>query len=253
MLNDEQVRRGRIAITIMLGMIVLMIAPIGIAALFSGAWYLGLPLCISSGLILWGIRNNIRNNSKIKSSTSKAFVNNATPSDMSNDIPEPLAYWEIDYPTWKIFMQTEKKLRNEDSAYLFIGTIIIGCIGLMSARQLAFFQALPYAAGIGILIVLIRRYFALRNLQNNKNNPTTIIITANKIQINKQEYSLRGDNRWISGIQLKNAHNTDYIEFTIAWSTRNGNTFDELRIPVPQGKFAEAEKVIQYFTKTHIQ
>ncbi|MFN3938938.1 MAG: hypothetical protein ACK4IY_00035 [Chitinophagales bacterium] len=254
MLNDEQLRRGHTGIAIMLSMIVLMITPMGIAALFSGAWYFGLPLCIASGLILWSIRAHISRGKK-KTSEPKLFETHPTqlPAASPEKDAAPIAHWLVDNNTWKIFMQAEKKLRNEDSAYFFIGTLIVGCIGLMSARHLPFFRALPYAAAIGLLIVLLRRYFALRNLQNNKNQAIPIIISKDKIQIKEQVYSLIGENRWISGIQLKNAHNTDYIEFTIEWSTRNGNTFDELRIPVPEGKFAEAEKVIQHFTKTHIQ
>lgn len=253
MLNNKQAKKGSILVAVLLALVVIIIAPLAIGALLGGVWYFGLPLAISCALIIWSILQNIRKSKEadieipatINTATAFADVTE-TASHARNTI---IAQWHVNAEMWNAFIRIEKKLRNSDSVYMFIGTIIMGSIGLMLTRGVSLLTAVIFSAGLGCIVVWLRRYFALRNIQAVPPEGYRIIITPDTVFLNSQAYSLLNENRYLRKVHILNTNGLRMIEFTIGWNTRKGPTFDELRIPVPETNFAEAEKIITYFKK----
>lgn len=252
MLNNQQIKKGNLIIVVILIMVLVMLLPVAIGALVSGVWILGLPLMISCILIGWGIFKKIKEHRKAEVLIPE--VKNSThphsPIQEKKSDSIILGEWTIDAENWNQFIITEKKLRNEDSIYLFIGAIVMGTIGLMSARDVNLLTALLFASAIGLVVVWLRRYFALKNLKMEKHSPKKIVITPTTVFINAQVFTLIGENRYLRKVEMIKKNQQDIIEFTIGWETRKGHTFDELRIPVASSTFTQAEHILNYFNKT---
>ncbi|HET8964155.1 MAG TPA: hypothetical protein VFM99_09670 [Chitinophagales bacterium] len=252
MLNNQQVKKGNFIIVVMLLIVVVMLLPVAIGALVSGVWFLGLPLMVSCILIGWGIFKKIKEHRKaeiiIPDKKDNAYPHSPYQEEKSDTLI--LGEWTIDAETWKQFILTEKKMRNEDSIYLFIGAIVMGTLGLMADRDVNFITAILFASAIGLIVVWLRRYFALKNLKKEMFAPRKIIITPTTVFINAQAFTLIGENRYLRKVEILNKNQIQLIEFTIGWETRKGHTFDELRIPVASSNFTQAEHILNYFNKT---
>ncbi|MBK6731121.1 MAG: hypothetical protein IPG60_09185 [Bacteroidetes bacterium] len=252
MLNNQQVKKGNLIIVVMLIMVLVMLLPVAIGALISGVWFLGLPLMVSCILIGWGIYKKFKEHSKaeIIIPEKKDNTHPHSPDQEKNSDILILGEWIIDAESWKQFIITEKKLRNEDSIYLFIGAIVMGTMGLMAARDVNLITAILFASAIGLIVVWLRRYFAIKNLKMQMLTPRQIVITPTTVFINAQAFTLIGENRYLRKVEMMNKNQQDIIEFTIGWETRKGHTFDELRIPVASSNFTQAENILNYFNKT---
>lgn len=247
MLNDNQAKKGKLLQVIILIAIVIMIIPVAIGALVSGVWFLGLPLALASVLLLWSIYSNFREYRQELPSVPKASAGNQphSPGEITPELTV-LGEWTVDTSTWKRFMKAERSLRNTDSIYMFIGALLLGIFALRNAN---IFIAIALTVVIGLIIVIGRRYFALKNLRVR--TPCKVVITPTLVFLNEQSYAITDANRYLKKVQMIEKDQLRIIEFTIGWVTRNGPTFDELRIPVTTDTFAQAENVLNYFNKTH--
>lgn len=251
MLNNQQVKKGNLIIVVILIIVLVMLLPIAISALVSGVWFFGLPLMLSCILIGWGVFKKMKENRKAEMiiPEKKNIVHPHSPYQEEKSDTLILGEWTIDAEAWRQFILIEKKMRNEDSIYLFIGAIVMGTLGLMADRDVNLITAILFAGAVGLIVVWLRKYFALKNLKKGI-APRKIIVTPTTVFINTQAFTLNGENRYLRKVEILNKNQLQLIEFTIGWETRNGHTFDELRIPVASTNFTQAEHILNYFNKT---
>lgn len=246
-------------IAILMGVI---IVPIGISGLFSQKFdYFSLVFILLSlsGLLL--ITGGIQ--SFISARKKEAFEKELTMLESSNQSStnaenvkttagsEIIGRWEIDETTWQQFIKNEKKYRNQDNFYLLIGFIILGTITLVLNRNSSWTTALITCLFVGMFIVLIRRSMGLKKIQSTRPKKQ-VLITERFVRLNEFTFILFSENRRTSSIKFIESEIPKILEFKIHWKTRNGSTYDELRVPVPPGKEEAAKKICFNFNNQNI-
>lgn len=162
----------------------------------------------------------------------------------SNDLKET---WEFSSIEWNAFEKTGTALKKEDNMYMAIGVLIVGIPFLMLKRDASFFTAVLFVIPFAILIPWLRYKLTLSYLKP-KPKTVTVQFYPDFILINDEKKVLFSKNRWIKNMKIiDDTNEKKLLEIDIAWSTRKGNTFDELRIPIPPDKASKAEMLIAFY------
>lgn len=235
------------AFVALLGAILLPVALAGLFGQeFSGISWLFIALLFSSVLMLYG--GVVMIISAIQEQKKHAEIRKLSDSGKIGDaFADTIASWEIDPDTWNAFDKNERKYRKSDNLYYFIAFAVAGTILLMWVRNGTFFVAAGISLAMSGVIVWIRHSLSLKKLKVARGEKLFVLITKSMLILNGEHYALRSDTRRIKNMQLLTGETPVILEFTIAWRTRNGETFDELRIPVPEQNIPDAEKVMQAF------
>lgn len=148
---------------------------------------------------------------------------------------------------WNLFVETETALKKEDNIFMAIAFLIIGIPVLMMKRNTSFFTACLYVIPFAIFIPWLRFKIVMSHIKSNQKN-VLVHFHPNYIIINDKKIELFSENRWIKNMEIVDCKNVvKLLEIDIAWSTRKGNIFDELRIPIPLDKLAKAEMLIEFY------
>lgn len=161
------------------------------------------------------------------------------------------AHWPIDEATWKLFAKNEIKYRNEDNIYFSIAFFALGTITIMLSRSASLPIAIIITLIIGSIIVYIRRKLALAKLKPGKGKKE-VYITDYFVIMNGEQYYLMNEHRLTSKVILYEDTSPAILEFTIHWQTRNGVTFDELRLPVPPEAIPKAKEISLNFKTVNL-
>ena len=154
--------------------------------------------------------------------------------------------WDIDETTWQQFIKNEKNYRNSDNIYFLIGFLILGTISIIINRYAEWTTALLICFITGAFVVLLRRSLGLKKVHSVRKKKQ-VLITENFVRLNEFTFVLFSENRMTSSIKFLESEIPKILEFKIHWKTRNGVTYDELRVPVPPGKEEAAKKICYNF------
>jgi hypothetical protein len=261
--------------TILSGVIItgcgLMVAPLAVGMLLSyphQIWLLGVVLAFSSiAMIIGGIKQLISARKKqqqvdqtqtaIQEEILSAKVQHIGES-INNDAIEAaiiqnqeaaqsapidqviLAKWHFTAAEWNRFLQYEKRERKMSSTIESVIIILLGGALLMFAKNANAWLAFGISGVIASIYWLGKYYLSMGSLGASR-AVNEVIITPVAIIINGKYNVLRNDRIWLSKVVVKNETAMQVLEFTFNWSTRKGDTFEEIRIPIPENKLAEAE------------
>ncbi len=237
----------------------LLITPMGISGLLHTSldaigWVLLLFTVSGLLLLVSGITMLIQSRSQKKSSDNllqtivEAQKNNLILIELES---QPVrAHWLIDKTTWNNYKQNETKYRLYDNIYFFIAFALAGAVLITINKGVVIGRAFIVSVIIGIIVVVIRRAIALAKLKS-KTNYQELYLTDNFIVLNGEKYLLFGDGIYTSNVQLLSNQDPTILEFKIHWKTRNGVTFDELRLPVPPAEINNANNFCSNFISKH--
>lgn len=256
MISDKHKVTAGILTGAMLMGLGILIFPIGLVGFLStGLTYIGLVmllLAISGGLLFYsGIKQyrDARKTEKDEARLKKKLIKKDATNEEDEQIKATvLAEWDIDDDTWKSFRQNEIGYRNADNLYYFIGVMILGTIGLLIFRAANLFVAVAISAILGGIIVFMRRQMALSKLQADRGPyARKVVIGEGYVIMNGHTFDLFSETRTTTKAQFLPDEQPVILEFTIAWITRHGPSYDELRIPVPPQKMDIAFKIVDHF------
>lgn len=160
---------------------------------------------------------------------------------------ECIETWEYSSQEWNLFVKTAKSLKKEDTIYFGVAILIIGIPFLMMARNTSFLIASAFVIPFAIFIPWLRNKF-LNSYLKPSNDIVTIAFFHNYIDVNGKNIDLFGPKKWIRNMTIiKSEKPLLLLEIEIAWSTRKGDTFDEVRVPIPTDKLERAEALIEYY------
>ncbi len=240
----------------MLFMLGAMLLPIGLLGFISsGFTYIGIVLlvmAISGGLLLYSGVQQFKAARK-KSKDAKALYNEATRGATASGDKEQynnsvLAEWTCDKDTWAAFQKNEIRYRNSDNLYYFVAFVGLGTISLLIFRAANLFIAVAISTIMGGVVVALRRSLSLKKLKTaSPDHRRKVVISKGFIMLNGHIFDLYAENRNTRKVELLSGDDPIIPEFTIEWMTRNGVTFDELRVPVPPEHLATAESLLKYF------
>jgi hypothetical protein len=166
---------------------------------------------------------------------------------MQLQLNEILDTWTFSSEDWNKFVVIEKKNKKEDNIYFGIGIIVLCTPGLMILRGASFFTALIFAIPLAFLLPWLRMKFMNSHLKK-VSRKTIIKIYPDYLLINNKKIDLYQKKKWLKDMKIIET-NEDFklLEFTIEWNTRNGNTNDETRIPIPLDKLEKAKELIEFY------
>lgn len=158
-----------------------------------------------------------------------------------------LETWEFSPSEWNSYVKAAKLLKKEDNIYFGVAILIAGIPFLMFVRNTTFLMASIFVIPFAFLIPWARNKFLTSYLKTT-NNSSTVHFYSDYILVNDKRINLFGDKRWIKSMKIINTKNSlSLLEIEIAWSTRKGDTFDEVRVPIPTDKMERAEGIIEYY------
>lgn len=156
-------------------------------------------------------------------------------------LPDILAEWVLDEQTWKDFCINEKKYRNQDNLWFFVAFLFLGTIVLMISRSSSFLLAISIVGAIGLITIYLRRTVALQKLHVPAGMPKQVVIGRRHILMNGKIYPINADRMTTRKVRVIEDSTPMLLELTLYWPTRNGETYDELRIPVPPPALEKAK------------
>ena len=245
----------------MLFMLGIMVLPIGLAGFLStGFTYIGivlLALAVSGGLLLYSgvqqIRDARRKSRDAKALNTVANGENAPNADREQYNESVLAQWTCDEETWSLFHKNEIQYRNSDNLYYFAAFVGLGTIALLIFRAANLFIAVAISTIMGGIVVLMRRTLSLKKLRAAQpGQERNVVIAKGFVMLNGHLFDLYAENRNTRKVQFLKDVSPAILEFTIEWKTRNGITFDELRVPVPPEQYESVENLLIHFNNNTI-
>lgn len=173
-------------------------------------------------------------------------VDNPTPVAPEFTTPKPsnevLATWYFNAAEWKQFKKIEKGRRTTSTWIEAIAITALGTWVIMDQRGAPLPIAVAVSLALAAIISFLRMHLTMGSYRSvlSKN---TVILSDQSVMINGGLNPYRNEKFWLKAIKLLEG-TPDVIEITYAWKTRGGNTHEELRVPVPEGKRQEALEVI---------
>jgi hypothetical protein len=160
-----------------------------------------------------------------------------------------LAHWTYTPNEWRTYSQNEYATENAQKKFLFL---------VVSAFALAFgvlFWALDPDAGFFVFVAMLGligligfvwRFTVWLNYRHNSAGTGEAYITRDAVYLNGRLYSLRAPLTRFEGATLENNRGVRVLAFQYSVFTgRAGTQTYTTRVPVPEGREAEAEEVLR--------
>jgi len=247
---DEKYRTsGSVLVIVIYFFLAIMILPVGIGMLLAYPNWISLfggLLILAASLFIYAAIKQIKyNKSKVKfnqqlyknivDSKQDITVLNKEIAQSTHDAVEKfiIAKWLIDKPTWNLFYKKEKKVRLGDIAIETTLIIILGTLMIKFFRSETYLISFIISSLIGGIYALLKFYLNMKSIAINKNaQAVDIIVTLSSVIINGKINVFRDDTYWMKSVKLKKDMQPLVIEIIYGWTTRRGNTTNELRFPV---------------------
>lgn len=154
-----------------------------------------------------------------------------------------LARWTYTADEWRAYTRAEWKRRVLEAAVVGVMLLLAGyCAGRGGGDE---GNAMMASAGIvAVLIaggVLGRAHLARKA---NESAPGEAVITRSAILLNGKYHVLRNETYRFEGVRYDMEAKPPLLEFSVGWRTRQGQTGEKIRVPVPAGREAEAREVV---------
>jgi hypothetical protein len=149
-----------------------------------------------------------------------------------------LARWTYAADEWREFTRAEWKRRTIEAGAVGGLLLLVGyCSGRGGGDEgVAVMTAVAVGGGL-----LARAHFAR---QANQSTPGEAIITPTAVVLNGKYHVLRNETYSFQGVRYDLGAKPPLLEFSISWRTRQGQTGEKIRVPVPAGREAEAREVV---------
>lgn len=157
---------------------------------------------------------------------------------------EILANWTFNKSEWLQFITWEKKERRLNTFFESFWILLLGAVFIIVFRGASFLIATSISLSIGIIYWIIKIQFTSKPFKNIREE-NKIVITNVAVIINDSYQPFRNEDCWLGQIKIFEKENLNILEIQYHWNTRKGSTYDEIRVPIPYNKKAEAELVKQ--------
>lgn len=157
---------------------------------------------------------------------------------------EILANWTFNKSEWLQFITWEKKERRFNTFFESVWILLLGAVFIIVFRNASFLIATSISLSIGITYWIIKIQFTSKPFKNIREE-NKIVITNAAVIINDSYQPFRNEDYWLGQIKIFEKENLNILEIQYHWNTRKGSTYDEIRVPIPYNKKAEAELVKQ--------
>ncbi len=154
--------------------------------------------------------------------------------------------WEYSSAQWLQFTRWEQRERRTNTFIEAFVLVVLGSLMIIISRGANWTIALLVSIVIASIYYWLKIWLTLRGIaQPDPENRYRVIIQANGVLVNGRYHALQNQQRWLGKLTLHEKVEPAILEFTFHWNTRRGETFDELRIPVPPEAIAQAKWLVK--------
>ena len=244
---------------VLVGVIMMPFAIVVLASYPSEIWPLGLILLFCSGLVLFGAIKTFKRSTRQSTDTyeqisqiHKNVIDRSTyisspvktPQSIEKGAPvkpnQVLIDWVYSKDEWNRFTNWELGRRKWFNVFLSISIAVISMFILKINRDIPWLAALGIGGIGGFLYGFVSYWFAITSIGKAGNAPNAIIITTNAVLINDKLHLFAGEEKWMGEIEILEEPTPKILQITYHWKTPEGESSDEIHVPIPKGKLGEA-------------
>ena len=163
----------------------------------------------------------------------------------------PLACWNYSLPEWEIFLRIETRTLRQDILMQCVLIVVLGTVTVLFSTEATLFGAVAVSASIAIVYGILKYHFHLQSIQHKGQGNPVVLILPGALIINGHYNPISGEHMWFINAVIKKEKACSILEITYGWSTRKGDTHDELRVPIPPGKENEAIRIVKELKGYH--
>ena len=206
-------------------------------------WWIGLML-ILCGLLVFFIAVNIyrsaRKQKKVSAEQMAVIDEVKRGKSLDTFKIQILANWLYTVAEWKEFMKWEKRKNRSNTVIEAIILIIIAALGMHYWKEVEWGTAVIVSIVFGIIYSVIKYLLNLASIHLDENKMPEVIISNEAVIVNGHMNRFYGNNVWLGKVTVNDAGSFNVLEITYCWHTRSGQSFDEIRVPIPKGSLKEA-------------
>lgn len=250
-MDQQVVSKGSKLVAIIYWGLALLISPIAIGGLLSfpsQAAMLGLVFLLILCFFLWaGYRQWQLAKQVLQEAVQAAVVVNQAVSIQNQQHQEGLPIvWEYTAADWQAFARWEQKERKTNTLIEAFVLAVLGMLMIILSRGANWVVALVISTIIATIYYRFKVWLTLRGIrQPDQEKRYRVKITADGVFVNGRYHAIQNQQRWRGKLILNEAVQPAVLEFTFHWNTRRGETFDEVRIPVPEGAIVQARALVK--------
>lgn len=164
---------------------------------------------------------------------------------------EVLAHWTYAPDEWSEYTRRELGFRSGEARWLGVGVALFGILMLAFREDTDSRIAAAVSIVIGTVIYVGKMLQArAAHAANAATRGGEVIISPRAVLLNGRYHVLQDDRFHFAGVRLLDEDDPPVLEFTVAWSTRSGRADDQVYVPVPRGREAEARALAASFPGT---
>lgn len=206
-------------------------------------WWVGLLLLLCAILVGYSAVSSYRSSKmekRISDEQMGSIQQKVKQVDNANGKFEVLATWAYSQAEWKTFMKWEKQERSSDTWMEAIIVVAFGTLAIHFLKGADWITAFTISIVMAIIYGVIKYMITMSSIKLDENKMPEVIITNQSVIVNGHMNRFYGNNLWLGKVSIKEIKAFNILEFTYCWTTRRGETFDEIRVPIPKGSLKEA-------------
>ena len=250
-MDQQVVSKGSKLVAIIYWGLALLVSPIAIGGLLSfpnQAAAIGLVFLLISLFFLWAGFRQWSLSKQVLEEAAEIISLSKEASLVENKQPDhglPIV-WEYSSAQWLQFTRWEQRERRTNTFIEAFVLVVLGSLMIVISRGANWIIALLVSIVIAAIYYWLKIWLTLRGIaQPDPENRYRVIIQANGVLVNGRYHALQNQQRWLGKLTLHEKVEPAILEFTFHWNTRRGETFDELRIPVPPEAIAQAKWLVK--------
>jgi hypothetical protein len=244
---DQKIRsNGALFTSLLLGFcsIISFILGIGMTASYPDKiWWAGLLLILCGILVGYGCISGYRSARKEKQISDEQMsiiMQHGKVTDQNENKFEVLTTWAYSISEWKEFMKWEKKERSSGTSMETAIIVGLGTLAIHFLKGEDWITAFAISIVMGLIYGVVKYIITMSSIKLDENKLPEVIITNQSVIVNGRMNRFYGNNLWLGKVEIKETKAFNILEITYCWSTRRGETFDEIRVPIPKGSLKEA-------------
>lgn len=239
-------RSGQLLVGCLVGYAGLIVAPLGCGGLISGdpvGMGFGLVMGGASALLLYSAVDSIRTGwdalQREQAETRRLREEDRPVGEGPVLEAELVAAWDVSPEDWRRFNAADLRERLAVALGMVLGFATLGAVGLALARAVPLTFAVPFSGAFGVLVAALWLLWITRARWQR---PPRVRIGRDAVLVGNVRHTLRSDMHRLDRVTVEDG-DPPVMVFTVSWSTRNGPSGDDVRVPVPPDRLQDARRV----------
>jgi hypothetical protein len=159
--------------------------------------------------------------------------------------PIILAHWKYTAAEWQKFIAWETTERKTSTTIVSLLILVFGGLTVIWMKKAGFVLAFALSGFIAVIYWVGRYFISKFSIGEAGNRQNEVAITQDAIVINGKYNAFISEMYRLKDIKIRDEEPLQVLEIEYSWSTRRGESFDEIRVPIPAGKLEEAKWLIK--------